>query len=289
VLVKPAPFTYHAPETLDEALVLLSQGEAQVLAGGQSLVPLMKLRVAKPSVLVDVNRIAELAGISNGGGVLRIGATTRQQALVDHETAARSHPLLRAAAGHAGYLATRHRGTVGGSLAFAAPWAELTAAAVALDARIHLRSASGERIVEARSFFHGPHRTALVPGELLTEVTVPAAAPRTGAGFHEATTGHGGYLHAAAAATVTVDEGGRCEAAELVTLGVGPAPSRLDVAPLLAGTALEEDALAEVDALFDDLDAPDGVVVSGAYRRNVARVLARRALADAHAAVGGAP
>jgi aerobic carbon-monoxide dehydrogenase medium subunit len=286
--VKPAPFEYHAPETLEEALELLASGEASVLAGGQSLVPLMKLRVARPSALVDVNGVSALAGISNTGGALRIGATTRQQALVEDASAGRSHPLLRAAGRHAGYLATRHRGTVGGSLAFAAPWAELTAAVVALDATIHIRSSHGERVVGARDFFHGPHRTALDADELLTEVIVPAAAPRTGAGFHEVTTGNGGYLHVAAAATVTVDEFGRCETAELVLLGVGPAPRRLDVASPLAGMELGEDALVEVDRLLDGVEAPDDAVVSGTYRLRVARALARRALLDAHAAAGAA-
>jgi CO/xanthine dehydrogenase FAD-binding subunit len=286
--VKPAPFAYHAPETVDETLELLADGEARVLAGGQSLVPLMKFRIAKPSVLVDVNGVAGLAGVSYDDGTLRIGATTRQQTLVDDDAAAGSHPLLRAAGGHAGYLATRHRGTVGGSLAYAAPWAELTAAVVVLEASIHVRSARGERVVPAREFFHGPHETALAPDELLTEVVLPAAPPRSGAGFHEVTTGHGGYLHAAAAATVTVDAAGSCETAELVVLGVGPTPARLDVAPKLQGTAFEEDALAELDALFADLEPPDGVGVSGTYRRRVARALARRALADAHAAATAA-
>lgn len=286
--MKPAPFAYHAPETVDETLELLADGEARVLAGGQSLVPLMKLRLAKPSVLVDVNGVAGLAGVSHDDGTLRIGAATRQQSLVVDDAATRSHPLLHAAAGRAGYLATRHRGTVGGSLAYAAPWAELTAAAVALDARIHVRSTRGERVVAAREFFHGPHETALAPDELLTEVVLPAAAPRSGAGFQEVTTGHGGYLHAAAAATVTVDDAGRCETAELVLLGVGPTPARLDVASRLQGTAVEEDALAELDALFVDLEPPDGIGVSGTYRRRVARALARRALADAHAAATAA-
>jgi CO/xanthine dehydrogenase FAD-binding subunit len=286
--VKPAPFAYHAPETIEETLELLADGEARVLAGGQSLVPLMKLRLAKPAVLVDVNGVTELAGVATDDGTLRIGATTRQQTLVDDATAARSHPLLRAAAGRAGYLATRHRGTIGGSLAYAAPWAELTAAVVALDARIHVRSNRGARVVSAREFFHGPHETALAPDELLTEVVLPAAAPRSGAGFHEVTTGHGGYLHAAAAATVTVDDASRCAAAELVVLGVGPTPTRLDVAQKLKGTALEEDALGEIDSLFVDLAPPDGVGVSGTYRRRVVRALARRALADAHAAATAA-
>jgi carbon-monoxide dehydrogenase medium subunit len=282
--VKPAPFDYHAPETLDEALELLSGGDARVLAGGQSLVPLMKMRLARPSVLVDVNGVAGLDGVAHDGGELRIGAVTRQQALADDEEVARSQPLLRAAGLRAGYLATRHRGTVGGSLAHAAPWAELTAAAVALDARLRLRSKRGERIVAAREFFQGPHRTALEADELLTDVLVPRMAARTGVGFHEATTGHGGYLHAAAAATVTVAADGTCVDAELVLLGVAPTPHRVPVAERLRGAALEPGTVREVDELLAEVDPPDGVEVSGAYRRRVAGALARRALADAGAA-----
>jgi aerobic carbon-monoxide dehydrogenase medium subunit len=283
--VKPAPFDYHAPDTLDEVLDLLSRGNGvRVLAGGQSLLPLMKLRLAKPTVVVDVNRVTELVGIEERDGGLAIGAVTRQQALVDDE---RSHPLLRVAGRHAGYLATRHRGTVGGSLAHAAPWAELTAAVVALDARVHLRSARGERDVAARDFFHGPHETALAEDELLTEVVVPPMAERTGVGFHEVTTGHGGFLHAAAAATVSLTEDGSCAAAELVLLGVAPTPHRADVSHL-HGTTLEPEALAAVDALVERLDPPDGIEVSGEYRRRVAGALARRALLDAHADAGTA-
>jgi len=281
--VKAAPFDYHAPDTLDEVLDLLSRGNGvRVLAGGQSLLPLMKLRLAKPTVVVDVNRLTELVGIEERDGGLAIGAVTRQQALVDDERAGRSQPLLRVAGRHAGYLATRHRGTVGGSLAYAAPWAELTAAVVALDARVHLRSTRGERDVAARDFFHGPHETALAKDELLTQVVVPPMAERTGVGFHEVTTGHGGFLHAAAAATVSLAEDGSCAEAELVLLGVAPTPYRADVSHL-RGTTFEPEALAAVDALVERLDPPDGIEVSGGYRRRVARALARRALLDAHA------
>jgi len=192
--------------------------------------------------------------------------------------------VLNAAGLRAGYLATRHRGTVGGSLAHAAPWAELTAAAVALDARLRCRSTRGERVVAAREFFHGPHRTALEADELLTEVVVPPMAARTGVGFHEATTGHGGYLHAAAAATVTVADDGSCEDAELVLLGVAPTPHRLPVAERLRGSLVDAEAVREVDELLAAVDPPDGVEVSGTYRRRVGGALARRALADAAAA-----
>ena len=283
--MKPAPFAYHAPESVDEVLDLLARGDdTRVLAGGQSLVPLMKFRVLKPAVLVDVNRLPGLAGVEERNGGLTVGALTRQQALVDDEVAAQAQPLLRAAGRHAGYLATRHRGTVGGSLAYAAPWAELTAAAVALDATVHVRSTRGERTVAAREFFRGPHETALAADELLTEVSFPARPPRSGAGFHEATTGHGGYLNVAAAATVALDEAGACAAAEVVLLRVAPTPYRLDTAAL-RGSTLEEDALAELDGELDGLDPPDDVEVTGMYRKRVARSLARRALLDAlHAA-----
>ena len=279
--MKPAPFDYHAPESVDEVLDLLARGdETRVLAGGQSLVPLMKFRVLKPAALVDVNRVPGLAGIEERDGELTVGALTRHQALVDDEAVARAQPLLRAAGRHAGYLATRHRGTVGGSLAYAAPWAELTAAAVALDASVQVRSTRGARTVAARDFFRGPHETALAQDELLTEVVFPARPPRSGAGFHEATTGHGGYLNVAAAATVALDEAGACSAAEVVLLRVAATPYRLDTAAL-RGSTLEDDALAELDAELAGLDPPGDIEVSGLYRKRVARSLARRALRDA--------
>ena len=242
--VKPAPFAYHAPETLDETLALLASGDdTRVLAGGQSLVPLLKARVLQPAVVVDVNRVPGLAGVVEANGRLRIGALTRQQALLDDETAGRAQPLLPAAGRFAGYLATRHRGTVGGSLAFAAPWAELTAAVVALDAQLEIRSSRGERIVSARSFFRGPHETALEPDELLTAVDVPAAAPRTGAAFHEVSVRYRDFAQVAAAATVTVDEAGSCTAVELVLLRVGPVPQRIDASHLV-GRPIDAAALA---------------------------------------------
>ena len=149
--MKPPPFEYHAPQTVEEALELLAGG-AQVLAGGQSLLQLMKFRAVRPSVLVDINGVAGLDAIEERDGELHVGALVRQQTLLEDETVARGWPLLREATKYVGYRATRHRGTVGGSLAFAAPWAELTAAAVALEARIEVRSAGGERTLDARSY-----------------------------------------------------------------------------------------------------------------------------------------
>lgn len=279
--MKPAPFVYHAPETLDEALALLASGDgARVLAGGQSLVPMMKARALTPSAVIDVNRVPGLAFVEEQDGALRIGALTRQQALLDDEVAGRAQPLLHAAGRFAGYLATRHRGTVGGSLAYGAPWAELSAAAVTLDAQLEIRSTRGERTVAARSFFRGPHETSLEPDELLTAVRVPAAAPRTGAGFHEVSARYRDFAQVAAAATVTVDEAGSCTGAELVLLRVAPVPHRVDVSHLV-GTSVDAAALDVVAGLLSGLDPPDDIEVSGTYRRRVAVTLARRALSDA--------
>jgi aerobic carbon-monoxide dehydrogenase medium subunit len=272
--VKPGPFEYHAPETVDAAVELLAQGSGtQVLAGGQSLVQLMKFRTAKPSALVDVNGVAGLDVLEERDGELHVGAAVRQQRLLD-DGAVEGWPLLREAAQYIGYLETRRRGTVCGSLAFAAPWAELTAAAVALDAAIDVRSARGERTIAARDFFVGPHKTVLEPDELITKARFPKPAEGTGAGFHEVSDRYRDYAQLAAAALVTVDDGGKPAAAELVLLRVADTPHRIDVTP-----AVDDD-----DALHDllaDLDPPSDFEVSAAHRRRVAPVLARRALRDA--------
>lgn len=272
--MKPAPFEYHAPETLGEALELLSRGDGtQVLAGGQSLVQLMKFRVAKPSVLVDVNGVAGLDLLEERGGELHVGAVVRQQRLLEEELV-EGWPLLRKAARFVGYKETRRRGTVGGSLAFAAPWAELTAAAVAMDASIDVCSTRGERTIAARDFFLGPHQTALEPDELIVKTRFPETAARSGAGFHEVSARYRDYAQLAAGAVVTVDDGGACTAAELVLLRVAEVPLRVD-----ARRAVEDESA--IDELLADIDPPTDIEASAAHRRRVAPVLGRRALRDA--------
>jgi len=166
--LKPPPFDYHAPETVEEATQLLASGDGvRVLAGGQSLVQLMKFRLARPARLIDINQVSGLDSIEQCDGELRIGALVRQQALLEDELVAESWPLLRQAAGFVGYRETRRRGTLAGSLAFAAPWGELTAAAVALNAAIDVRSERGKRTIEARNFFRGPNQTSLEGDELI--------------------------------------------------------------------------------------------------------------------------
>jgi CO/xanthine dehydrogenase FAD-binding subunit len=287
--VKAAPFEYRAPDTVEEVLSLLAAGNgARVLAGGQSLVPLMKARVVKPTLVVDVNRVPGLADVAaEPDGSLVIGALTRQQALLVAPAARKAQPLLHAAGRFAGYLATRHRGTVGGSLAYAAPWAELTAAVVALDAQLEIRSARGNRTLAARSFFRGPHETALEPDELLTAIRIPAAAPRTGAGFHEVSARYRDFAQVAAAATVTLDEVGTCTAAELVLLRVAPAPHRVDVSHLV-GTKIGDGELAAVAESLSGLEPTDDIEAGATYRRRVAVTLALRALRDANETAGAA-
>lgn len=272
--MKPAPFEYHAPATVEEALELLARGDGtQALAGGQSLVQLMKFRQAKPAALVDLNGVTGLDVLEERDGELHVGALVRQQRLLEDEIVAARWPLLREATKYVGYKETRRRGTVGGSLAFAAPWAELTAAAVALDAAIDVRSSRGDRTIAARSFFRGPHATALELGELIVRVRYPALPEGSGAGFHEVSSRYRDYAQLAAAAVVSPD--GR---AELVLLRVAQTPFHVDASEAVR----DERAL---DELLAGIEPEDDVEASAAYRRRVAPVLARRALRDASAGV----
>jgi CO/xanthine dehydrogenase FAD-binding subunit len=267
--MKPPPFDYHAPDTVDEALELLADGEdVRVLAGGQSLVQLMKFRLQRPSALVDINRIAGLDKIERVDGELCVGALVRQQTLLEDPLIAEAAPLLREAARFVGYKETRRRGTLAGSLAFAAPWAELTGAVVALDASIDVRSARGGREIAAREFFRGPHHTALERDELIVGVRLPIPEAATGVSFHEVSARYHDYAQVAAAAVAAA---GR---AELVLLCVSDTPYQLD-----ATAALENEEM--LPELLAGIDPPGDVEVSAAYRRRVAPVLARRALREA--------
>jgi CO/xanthine dehydrogenase FAD-binding subunit len=219
--VKPAPFHYVAPGSLAKALELVGD-EARPLAGGQSLVPLLNFRLARPATLVDLNPLEdELAGMREGaGGVLRIGALTRQAAVERSALVAERWPLLRAAVRHAGHPQIRSRGTVGGSVAHADPAAELPAALLALDARFHVRSRRGERTLAAGEMFVGPLTTALEPDELLVEIEVPPLPEGAGTAFTEHARTHGDFAIAGAAAVVAP---GR---AAIAVLGAGPAAVR---------------------------------------------------------------
>ena len=211
--LKPAPFRYFAPNTLEEALELVAEHgyEGKVLAGGQSLIPTMNFRLAQPSVLVDLNKIAELAYIrptSDGG--LSIGAMTRQR-VVERSAEVKQHaPLLHQTMPWIAHVQIRNRGTIGGSLAHADPAAELPAAMLALNAQFRLRSKNGERTVAARDFYIGLFTTELASDELLTEIIVPPSQPRTGCSIQEIARRHGDYAMVGVVATIALDEAGVC-------------------------------------------------------------------------------
>jgi carbon-monoxide dehydrogenase medium subunit len=285
--LKPAPFEYQAPATLDAALDLLAQrgGDAKILAGGQSLIPVMNFRLAEPALLVDLNKISELDFVrADEDGSLRIGALARHRRLERDPLVAAAAPLLHQAVPHIAHPQIRNRGTFGGSLAHADPAAELPAVVLALDARLRLRRAGGDRWVEARDFFAGLFTTALEPEEILVEAAIPPLPARTGWAFLEIARRHGDYAQAGVAARVTLDGSGRCREARLVYLsaGGGPVDAR-EAARLLAGEELSAAAIeaAAEKASRDEIDPPDDVHATSAFKRHLARVLTRRALLQA--------
>ncbi len=285
--MKPAPFDYHRPDTLEEALAILARsgGDAKALAGGQSLVPAMTFRLARPAVLVDLNRIASLAYLTESpDGWLRIGAMTRQRAAERSPAVARGAPLLFEALPWIAHPQIRNRGTVGGSLAHADPAAELPAVMVALDARFVLTGPSGARTVPAREFYTGLLSTALAPDELLTEVQVPPRPPGAGEAFVELARRHGDFALVGVAVRVVLDPSGTCASARIALLSVGDGPVLASRAmAVLTGSALDQDRLDEAAgaAADSDIDPPGDIHASPAYRRRLARVLVRRALAQA--------
>jgi aerobic carbon-monoxide dehydrogenase medium subunit len=285
--VRPAPFEYFAPRSVEEALDLLARhGEdAKLLAGGQSLVPMMNMRLVRPAVVVDLNRAAALGAMRADVGGLRLGALVRQHALERDQRIAAAAPLLAEAAPLIGHLQTRARGTVGGSLAHADPAAELPACMIALDAVFHVRSARAARTVPAREFFRGLLATALVPDELLAEIELPARpGPRAGHGFAEVARRHGDFALVGACAVLGLDEAGACRHARLVVFGAGDGPHLARATAALIGEAPAPSRLAEVGrAAAEEIDARADLHATAAYRRRVAAGLAARTLSAAAA------
>jgi carbon-monoxide dehydrogenase medium subunit len=288
--VKPAPFLYFAPETRAAALALLAEHEdAKPLAGGQSLVPAMNFRLARPAALIDLNRISDLAGISAGES-LRIGAMTRQAALEDHADVARLAPLVAEAMPFVAHAPIRNRGTLGGNLAHADPASELPAVMVGLRARFRLQSAAGERWVDADKFFLGLFATLLAPGELLVEIEIPKPATRSGHAFIEVSRRHGDYALAGTAAAVRVNDRGECVEARLALFGVGEGPWLAGRAnDQLVGAKPDADRIAAAaEAVRSEVDPPSDIHASGSYRRHLAGILARRVLERAFSRTGDA-
>jgi carbon-monoxide dehydrogenase medium subunit len=285
--MKPAPFKYCKPESVDEVLVLLEQHgyDAKLLAGGQSLIPTMNFRLAQPAVLIDLNGIGELAYLNERpDGGLRTGAMTRQATLERSGLVAQRAPLLHETMPSIAHIQIRNRGTLGGSLAHNDPASELPAVMVALGARMRVRSRRGERWAEAADFCAGFMAANLEPDELLVEVEIPALPAHSGYAFMEVARRHGDYALVGLAATITLDESGRCQTARLVYLGVGEGPVEAQrAAAALTGEMPDEEAIEAALhlAATEDLDPPGDIHASSAYRRHLARVLGRRALTKA--------
>jgi aerobic carbon-monoxide dehydrogenase medium subunit len=286
--MKPAPFEYEAPESLPAALSLLARygGEAKLLAGGQSLVPVLNFRLAQPAVLIDLNRLPDLGFVRrSAAGGLAIGAMTRQRTLERDPLVAELAPLLHEAVPFIAHPQIRNRGTLGGSLAHADPAAELPVVAVALGARLRLAREGGERWVEARGFFAGLFTTALEPEEILVEVELPPPPPRTGWAFLESARRHGDYAQAGVAARVSLDADGRCREAGLTYLSLGSGPlAAPEAARVLVGELPSPAAFAAAAAAAQEAIHPGSDVhASAAFKRHLARVLTVRALAQATA------
>ncbi len=288
--MKPPPFRYHTPRSLAEALDLLQNlpGETRVLAGGQSLVPLLNLRLAYPEVLIDLNKVARLSYIRDTDSHLRIGAMTRQREAEFSELLVARCPLLIDALAQVGHPAIRNRGTIGGSLAHADPVAELPCVMTALDAEFVVAGPGGERVVDASDFFLAPYETALSPGEILVEVRIPLAQAPPAAGFLEFSRRHGDF--ALAEAAVVLEGDGTCTGARVVVAGPAWTPSRLEpVEGLVAAAGVARTDNGTQRELVDEVGRTAEAAVAAlethadatAYQRRLAAVLVKRAVAQA--------
>ena len=283
--MKAAPFEYSAPDTVDEVLALLEEhgDEGKVIAGGQSLVPMLSMRLARPSHLIDINGVTSLAGIQEHGDGLAIGALTRDRDAERSPLVAERTPVLVQALPFVGHVSIRNRGTVGGSLAHADASAELPAAAVLTDAEMVVRRRGEERVVPADDFFVSHHVTALADEECLVEVRSPGAPAGAGWSFQEVARRHGDFALVGVGAMVALDSAGAIAAARVCLFGVADRPVRpRDLEGSLVGASPSADTFAGAasDAVADVHPASD-VHGSGAYKRHLAEITVRRALTDA--------
>ena len=279
--MKPPPFAYDRARSVDEALALLAEhgDDAKVLAGGQSLVPLLNFRLARPERLIDINEVAELDRLELNG-TLRIGALTRQATIEASAEVLERVPLLHEAIRHVAHPQIRNRGTVGGSVAHADPSAELPAAFAALDAVYHLRSASGMRTVTSDEMFVTHLTTALRPDELLMEIEAALPPPGTGSAFVEFARRHGDFALAGAAVLVRLAADGSCRGAAIALLAAGPVPVRATAAEqALVDQRIDENVVREAAAVAVKDVKPLADIHGGSdYRRRVLEALVRRAL-----------
>jgi carbon-monoxide dehydrogenase medium subunit len=285
--MKPAPFEYYAPTTTDEALSIMAEHgyDAKVLAGGQSLIPMMNFRLAQPSVLVDLNNIPELAFIkADDNGGLRIGAMTRHHQMETSALAAERAPLIHATMPKIAYPQVRTRGTFGGSVSHADPAAELPTLTFALDAKFRLVSRRGERWIPASEFFLGLFTTSLEPDEILAEASIPVMPPRSGWSLQEVARRPHDFALVGAAAVLTLDANGRCENIRLVFLSAGDRPMFAERASdLLKGREVTPEAIRAAAELAsaEEIDPSGDIHAAVEFRRHLANVLCRRAVEQA--------
>lgn len=284
--MKPAPFEYHVPDSLEQALDLMSQhaDDAKILAGGQSLVPAMNFRIAQPSMLIDLNRVEELNYIHEDGDVLRVGAMTRERQLEFDLLIKKHTPLLHEAAPNIAHPQIRNRGTIGGSIVNADPAAELPVLMLALDARLKAQNTSGERWIDAMDFFLGMFTTALEPDEILVEIELPFMPARTGWSFMEVAPRAGDYALMGVAVSVTLDESDICNRAKLVYLNAGDGPvDAKDAAQSLVGEKLDDKLFesAAVMASEKEITPYGNIHASPEFQSHLANVLTQKALKQA--------
>jgi CO/xanthine dehydrogenase FAD-binding subunit len=289
--MKPVAFDYARPASLEEACALLAADEgARVIAGGQTLIPMLAMRLARPTRLVDIARITDLGGIREDGDILVIGATTRQTVAEHDPLVARRLPLLARVLPWVGHPPTRHRGTVGGSIANGDPAAEIPLVAVTLEASIIVREGSETIEIPATEFYLGPMITAVPAAGVVTQILFPVWTEGSiGTGFHEVSARRSDFAFVAAAAQVALDADGRCTRLAVGIGGAGDTPVRLgSIADMLVGSRLEERLVREaLAAATEDLDTVGDLHASAAYRKRVAATLARRAILDANADAPG--
>lgn len=279
----PSKFDYHRPSSVQEAVQILSDNpDAKVLAGGHSLIPVMKLRLAAPAALVDIGRIDALQGISRSNGSIRIGACVTYNEIANSADVQAAAPLLAEAAGQIGDRQVRYRGTIGGNLSHADPASDLPAAALALGATLHVTGAGGSRTVSASDFFVDLMMTALQPDEILTEVEIPATAAGTGSAYVKFEHPASGYALCGAAALVSRGDGGSCTGASLCFNGVSStAVSASGVASSLVGSDLSDDAIVSAVSGLSIPDATGDMFASAGYRQELAKSIGIQALLTA--------
>jgi carbon-monoxide dehydrogenase medium subunit len=282
--VKPPPFDYVRPETIEEVLAVLAEegGDAKILAGGQSLMPLLNFRMLRPAMLIDINHVRELAGVAEQNGALRVGALTRHHRLETSPVVQERFPVLSAAMAHVAHLAIRNRGTIGGSLSHADPAAELPMMALLLDAELHVRSRRGDRAIPARDFFVGPLTTVLEDDELVTQVLLPDLPPGCAWGFEEFSQRMGDFAIVAVAALVKLDDG-KISELRLALMGVDETPVRLrEIEKDVVGEMLSPALAASISQLASEaVKPPTDLKASSEYRGHLVRALTKRILNQA--------